>query len=123
MGDESTLDFLESISMAAFRTGSRVICSPPVLDTDDDYVVYRDAKTEEQLLGAGFVKTSPESYGERPNFIMFRKGDVNVITTADGDSYNKWLFATRIAKALKLNRKEDRIVLFQAIVDGNYPED
>lgn len=45
----------------------------------------------------------------------FRNGEDNIILTWDRNFYQSFLLATEAAKALNLMRREDRVILFQAI--------
>lgn len=48
-------------------------------------------------------------------FVSFRKGEVNLIVTQDYTFYNRTSLATRVATALRLETKEDRITLFHML--------
>jgi len=52
-----------------FATGSSIICDPPVVDSDKDYVIYTNspAKLEAELVALGYTKTSDPSYGKKSN--------------------------------------------------------
>lgn len=105
------------------ETGSRVICSPPPTDTDEDYIVL----TGKQLVTASNLKADgwtqdgqPEFYTNNDNggFRSYRKGNINVITTQDTKFYNLFLAATYFAARLNLTIKADRIALFQLVLYG-----
>ena len=103
-------------------TGSSVICSPPVLDTDRDYIycVSSLEKAKIFLNGVGF-KTSTqdaEEYyiQEEGLFECYRKDNINLILTEDFDFYLKWCHATELATKLNLLDKKQRITLFKYIL-------
>ena len=107
---------------SSFKTGSSVICNPPVLDTDIDYMIYSDVmdKLVAHLVDTGWAKCDPEDYEEntRP-FLAFRKDKYNFIVTNNLDYYDKFEEATRLATKLNLLKKEDRITLFSYVIEGN----
>lgn len=113
------------------RTGSRVICNPPPRDTDDDYVILTHNKEEFLDRLRGYAWELGGSLTDESNFFSVKKqrrgfigGDtlINLIVTDDPDYYNNWVLATALAKKLNLLKKEDRIAVFQAIVEENWPE-
>ena len=109
---------LQPLVLDHARTGSRVICNPPELDTDDDYVVLvRDANAFRlQAVELGW-ETSEGS--EVPQFESFRKVDVNLIVTTDEAFFKRFDAATHVAARLNLRNKDDRIALFQAVLYAN----
>lgn len=118
-------DDLRGLYLEATLTGSRVICDPPVLDTDLDVVLlvrseaprFADA-VREDLEAAGYARTSADSSELGTGFITFRKGDVNLIVTASPELYRRWCVATSCAIALNLRSKSQRIALFQVCLYG-----
>lgn len=105
-----------------FLTGSRVICDPPVLDTDTDLVVLIEETMQADvvaLLGEeGF--TFIREYADRPGLSLKKEtpdGVLNIILTGDNATYERWRAATALATKLKLNRKEDRIELFSVVMN------
>lgn len=99
--------------------GSRVTCDPAPQDTDEDFLIYGDHA--ERLIGNGFHQEgSPEFYtgNDAGGFRSFRKGRVNVITTPDHDFFLRFMAATELARRFNLQRKADRIALFQAVLYG-----
>lgn len=123
---QSTLNelwHLPGVKMA-HETGSFVICDPPVLNTDRDFVVYGRAAARRSLEKAGFKKTSPSNDGYKSDSMtMFRRGDDNVIFTCKRKVYYAWVKATRLAAHMNLLDKKQRVLLFAYIVDGKYPND
>lgn len=109
-----------------YQTGSSVICDPPVLDTDIDYIVYtnEELKLRRFLLFEGFYTSCADKneyqLGDE-GFACYRKDNINLIVTNDNDFYVRWVLATKTAKRLNLLKKKDRITLFQAILYGVAP--
>jgi hypothetical protein len=116
------MNYLWRVGQFAYATGSRVICDPPVLDTDEDYVVLTKFGTLKTLLEDGYVRTSAEHDYDITGFVAFRKGNVNLIATDKADFYHSFVNATRLAKALNLRDKKHRIALFQAVLYGRFPQ-
>jgi hypothetical protein len=103
-------------------TGSRVIVSPPVLHTDEDYVVLvQDFHAFDKLLKSdGWVVDGKEYAIGAPwstAFRSYRKGEINLIVTADIRFFARYKLATKIATVLNLTDKTERIALFQMIRD------
>lgn len=107
--------------LEAARTGSRYICDPPVMDTDDDYICLVASLTEIHktlmqdgwdLGGSGYRNSLFSSHKKTVNGTT-----MNLICTDDADYFKRFLHATETAKKLNLTDKEDRIILFRAIVD------
>lgn len=117
-----THDF-DAVVKTFVPTGSRVICSPPPLDTDEDYIAYvsDDAAARAKLEGLGYtLEGLPGFYTGNDNggFRSYRKGDVNLITTPDYGFYGLFKTATELARRFNLLDKGDRIALFQAVLYG-----
>lgn len=108
-------------------TGSRVICNPPPMDTDQDFIAltYDDATTRERMECMGYtIEGSPEFYtgNDHGGFRSYRKGEVNVIITPDPKFYDLFRSATELARRFNLTSKPDRIALFQVVLYGVKPE-
>lgn len=106
-----------------YQTGSSVICSPPVTDTDIDFVIYtvEELKLDTFLKFEGFNRSSSEEEDydmESEGFTCYRKGNINLIVTTNYEWYLLWVKATKLAKALNLLKKEDRITLFKFVLYG-----
>lgn len=99
------------------KTGSRYICNPPVMDTDDDTVILVNGYYDyvDLLEKDGWVMTSKD-YDDTGEFYSFRKGDENYIVTESPRFFNAYVVATESAMALNLLNKEDRIKLFQTVI-------
>ena len=104
-----------------FQTGSRVICNPPVMDTDEDYVFIWSGETDTHLRKAGYI-VSQEAEGKKYRnssvIQVYRKGNVNLIAVADKTNYERWYLATRVATKMNLLDKPHRVMLFQLITEG-----
>lgn len=98
-------------------TGSRYICNPPVIDTDNDFVCYTSDSASLDDYMEGWAKDgsnpSDKSLEKEDSFISYKRGDVNLIITSDLNFYNKFVQCTEEAKSKNLTIKEDRIKLFQ----------
>ena len=100
-------------------TGSRYICSPPVLTTDDDYVVLVEAGWEPELTEKGFTYTPTElQYVSMGSFVSLRKGDINYIVTQSQVFFDRFRAATELAKSLNLSDKNERVALFRSVLYG-----
>lgn len=103
-------------------TGSSYICNPPVTDTDIDFALrVGDLKEAVAALTEADWAVSNEdpeyricSNGEF-EFITARKGVFNLIIFVDWVAFWAFSEATRVAKHLNLTKKEDRVMLFQAV--------
>ena len=106
-------------------TGSRFICDPPVMDTDEDYVVLtKDFDRLSRYLIANDWDYDGANYREEgAPFGSFRKDHYNLIVTDDEEFYDKYVVATQLAKKLNLLSKVDRVQLFAAVVDGEFLEE
>ena len=110
--------------------GSRITCSPPPLDTDQDVLVLvhqsNHAVMERKILEAGFVKEGSLpadgdiDAGKDNVFHSYRKGDMNYIVTTDEAFYQRFSTATELARKYNLMEKADRIQLFQAVLYGKW---
>lgn len=108
--------------LSYWSTGSRYICDPPPMDTDNDTVILVEdlQKVYEILLKEEWKPGG--SYHENDKWISFKKeinGVLeNYIVTQDTELYGKWVTATELCKKLNLLRKEDRIITFKVVVEG-----
>lgn len=110
----------EETVLLSYPTGSRYICNPPVMDTDNDTVFlvngYYDYASI--LLNDGWEDCG-ECYELPGEFRAFRKGEENYICTEDEKFFDAYVKATDGAKALNLLKKEDRITLFHSILNAS----
>ena len=122
--NRATLSALLSSHAVSYQmTGSRYICNPPPMDTDEDYIVLMCnppvGDTLSALVESGFqMNTDPELYNGCPDFYAFRNGQFNVICVDEPAMYQRWVDATEQAKVLNLLAKHDRIALFQKVLYG-----
>lgn len=111
--------------------GSRVTCDPPPTDTDQDYLVLVSDKRAaiESLKSIGFeYSADPEKVEEyqRMNetaawsFTSMWFGDVNYIITDSQFFFERFLTATHVCKKLNLMKKEDRVMVFEAVRGGSF---
>jgi hypothetical protein len=114
--------------------GSRVTCSPPPTDTDEDYLVlvndvYQACKG---LKALGFsYEVDDEKIkeylkmmeGSAVSFCSMRFGEINYIIVESPFFFERFLTATHVAKKLNLLNKEDRIMVFHAIRGGSFAKE
>jgi len=106
--------------LAWFATGSSVICDPPVLDTDFDYVILVPLGSYEvdNLLENNGFKTNYADY-DMMEFRSWKQGQLNYIITDHIEWYEKMELATKLAKKLNLREKQQRIGLFDYVMYGD----
>ena len=116
--------------IARHPTGSRFICDPPVMDTDDDWIIlvedleyakYKASRLDWIYSGAGYYREGNEEPELGP-FVSMRhtEGNSNYIFTEDAEFYDRYVAATLLAKKYNLLNKADRIQLFHAVLYGEY---
>lgn len=122
MERKDLLKLMVEISTAYMHTGSRYICNPPPMDTDEDYLLYGDlGLINIGLRHAGFKMTA-EQYAGGSFFLTYRLGEYNILATDSEVLYERFAAATLLAKARNLLEKQDRIDLFQLILYGDIPK-
>lgn len=108
-----------------YASGSAVICNPPVLNSDKDFII---CATNPRLLIEFLVKNNFEvslnndgKYEFNPDdgITCLRRDEVNLVVTVSRDFYLKFVEATDLAKKLNLLEKSQRIALFQYVLYGN----
>lgn len=111
-------NFLDQVCVEWHPTGSRYICNPPVMDTDEDYICF--LFEDNKLLEGGFEKTSSESeeYDGLSHFTTWRYKHYNLVVTDRRKFYNLFVSATEQAKKENIMEKEKRIELFQKVLYG-----
>lgn len=90
-------------------------------DMDFAVLVSCIADGMEALDLAGYKYTGGCS-GEEDDFFTLRKGDVNVILTADEDFFDNFMSASEICKALQLTSKWQRVAVHRIIMNDEDAE-
>jgi hypothetical protein len=119
-------------------TGSRFNCDPPVMNTDQDYLVYCTSNFDDVLVAAGYQRASLDlstaplqamvqqhsvpKKGGKPDetFVSWRRGDINLIVTQSRKFFLKHKVAGFVCKNLNLLSKDDRIMVYHAIMYGEF---
>lgn len=111
--------------------GSRVTCSQIRPDADHDYLVHinsepgrveqRISEAAQVLANAGFKPEGTDHYQNMAadSFISWRRGEINLIVTANAGFADRHRAATHVCRRLDLQDKADRIALFQAVLYAN----
>ena len=98
-------------------TGSKYIC-PTEPYNDIDIMILVDNIEKWEAEHTFDSKCTDVSYPD-DDMVAFRIGMFNILITSKLDYYMKWQFATKIAIELNLVKKEDRKILFKAILDND----
>jgi hypothetical protein len=109
--------------IARYPTGSAYTCDPPVLTTDEDWLVLVDdlVRAEVKLLHAGWVHCLDEARypkGE-DNWFAVRNGPINYMVTDDALWYVRAVAATELCRTLNLLGRDARVAIFAAVRDGD----
>ena len=128
MEDKEILEKLKyKFSCDVVQTGSRAICNPPPQDTDDDYLVYQDIPFANQggeieifLDANGFMPETEEYEGDETMFSSWRRGKLNIILTDSHSFAQRHIAATKVCRELNLLEKAQRIMVFQAVLYGEF---
>lgn len=114
-------DFPKGLIQAIHPTGSKYICNPPVLTTDEDYFALTRSKNLllDYLTTDGWERCTEAMYNDS-KFIALRKGVINLIVLFSGTDYSKNVLSTELAKRFNLTDKQDRIDLFELVRNGYY---
>ena len=111
--------------------GSKFVCDPPVMTTDEDYLVFAVNKIHAELEALGYASDSDNTQpSSRPTveddvdwrFESWRRGSINLIVTTAEEFAKKHEAATRVCKKLNLLDKRDRIMIYQAVLYGAFKE-
>lgn len=100
--------------------GSRYVCSPPVMRTDIDFLVYTEKSTETflTLVEAGYKKSEVASYRgmtDSSEFDAWRKGAVNLIVTSSLHYAETFQTATSICKTYNVREKWHRVIIHETL--------
>lgn len=109
----------EECVFRSYPTGSRAICNPAPKDTDNDTVILVNGFYDwaQLLIEDGWEDCG--KYDKGGDFRAFRKGEENYICTENEKFFLNYVKATDAARALNLLKKEDRISVFQAVMDAS----
>lgn len=124
MTPQTPINFGKDILMEP--VGSFVTCSPNTDAKDQDWLVYCPTPDDEiqtwiSLYNLGYVLDSEKVYDDQ-QFSSFRKGDMNYIVTQKMPFYTGFLMARDLCKGLNLMKKEDRIMVHKAFINGELPK-
>lgn len=121
---QSIVDRLSLMGCVVEPCGSRVTCSPPPTNTDQDFLVEITgnesvvARVVDMMGEEGFRWEGSEHYQNvaKNDFMSWRFGDINLIVTAKKPFARRHRLATKLCTRFNLMDKQDRIALFQAIL-------
>lgn len=124
------LEVLESGTIIV-PVGSRVTCSPPPTDTDEDFLLLVENMNDaaSKLIDIGFSAYMTHEQFEdykalhgvsRGRFTSLRLGDVNYIVTESAFFFDRFLTATHICKTMNVMDKQHRILIFHAVFGESY---
>ena len=119
-GELSMNPFLDKVVKMEY-VGSRVTCSPPPTDTDEDVLLLTDdlSMLIADCIEVGFTRDGDHKASYPTGFVSLRNGTMNFIVTDVEEFYKKFMLATHVCKSLNVMTKVDRICVFQAILYGN----
>jgi len=124
------LEVLESGTIIV-PVGSRVTCSPPPTDTDEDFLLLVEdmedsvRKLKDIGFDTGMTIQQEHEYVALKNtsggrFKSLRLGDVNYIITQSAFFFDRFLTATHICKTLNVMDKKQRILIFSGVFGDSY---
>jgi len=124
------LEVLESGTIIV-PVGSRVTCSPPPIDTDEDFLLLVENMNDavSKLVDIGFSAHMTDEQIEEykslsgvscGRFKSLRFGDVNYIITESCFFFDRFLTATHICKTMNVLDKQQRILIFHAVFGDSY---
>lgn len=119
---DECLSLLSPFCLYMTPVGSRITCDPPPMDTDLDYLLLlkfgKRKKVMDVLINTITITDQTDSYGTLSDFFSVRHNEINFIVTHSLDFYDKFMAATSVAKKFNLMEKEDRIILFEAVISS-----
>lgn len=98
--------------------GSRVVCNPPTIFSDVDFMVYHTEEVGEVLVATGYTESHWTNYfgsTESFEFRAWRKGVINVVTTANRTLYDRNAVATHICKRYNVLQKYHRVLIYEVV--------
>lgn len=131
MLNDTVAKYLQSLGAIIEPCGSRVTCSKVRPDADYDYLVllpenFLEEKVSLLTVDLSFydfeVEGGDHYQVQADTFMSFRQRkphNVNLIVTRNHDFHKRHLAATNLCKHLDLASKNDRVMLFQAVLYGN----
>lgn len=144
MDIELAKNIIKAVNSTEMETvGSRTIPGAAKPDSDHDILIYSNQyrnrwgtkKVVAKLFELGFKpdangKQVKDAYGQTRTlpgygtgvFDSFRKGDINLIITGNKEFYNKFLTANKLAIAMGLTDRTQRVTLFKYILYGEMPD-
>lgn len=103
------------LATSYFAFGSRHVCTPPVMHTDEDWAVLDNSgAVATYMQNNGWIVGG--SYRQVSAFTSYKKGDQNVIIMKTKNIYDKYKTATDIVKSLNIRDKKKRIDMYNRIV-------
>lgn len=106
-------------------TGSRYVCSPPVMFTDIDFLIYTEVSIAGVLILTGYKESEiTDKYNGLTltgDFQAWRKGNINLIVTSSRKYAETFHTATHICKLHNVRVKFDRIIVHETL-RGNDPK-
>jgi hypothetical protein len=103
-----------------YPTGSRYVCSPPVLTTDIDFLVLSEKNIANQLHTLKYHTRGPDyeaGIGNQWNFQTYRRGVINLIVTNSSEFILRHVVATHLCKRENLRLKDARVLVHRVIRD------
>jgi len=127
---------IDTFYLTITPTGSRFNCDPPVMNTDQDYLIYTPCDISQELIAAGYTKTTidpadlqqmkstqsiPKKGGNADEtFESWRRDDINLIVTLSSEFYHKHKVAGYVCKAMNVRDKDHRIMIYHAVMYGEF---
>jgi hypothetical protein len=105
------------------RTGSSVICNPPVTDTDIDVVIFVNKLSKfhsdiDKISYAYHDSMYSSPFGVNVEAYTYK--NYNFIVTSNHNTFKKFKWATALATKLNIKDKAERAALFKLAVHNEY---